>query len=405
MRVAVMASSYILSVPDELALKIAAAVAMSAGRSRSPGQSSSLPANSDPDDMDTATSHSDKNEAVLDLMNLRLVCKKLNRIATDVLAKERFSERCIILADPRSLEVAQGISKHPVFSHAIKKIRFALDHVHGGMKEAINDAAVLEHYEVVKHRQENAVEDYNSVNKLAKILKALPRLQAAAIGGRKEFQAQNTIENETTLQLAGTFDPSRPESVIFTQNAIALIIGALSRSGVSLSIFQADVGLGVDTTTIPSEESRVAIDPCLLNHLSHPMAAELQAHPIKASTMRLKLTGGDGNHQKEAISPARSIIAFTSLFIHIQELRLYFSPCMGNNQADMVWSGLRLPCLQSLSLSQLGCFPESLMELLRNHDMTLRRLTLQGVQLKLDDQSASGLPWSPISSTSWSLTL
>ncbi|KAL9119289.1 MAG: hypothetical protein Q9187_004158 [Circinaria calcarea] len=215
-------------------------------------------------------------------------------------------------------------------------------------------------YTMLLRDQKWLIESGQATACLALALKNLPNCTAVEVSDQLDDFDRNFQKSKASRLL--TTRMTLPASIDFVKQLISMTIAAINASGCMLEIFSiSDVDEGIGIQQLSRLSSGM---------LGHPFSNL----PSLSLMLGLKIDDDRGGWEP-------CLLDFLKLFPSLKDLDLAFQPRLTRAQFSSIAQGLRIEGIVILLLGCVDCHYDDLSALIKRHRDTLRRITLDAVDL------------------------
>lgn len=341
------------------------------------------------------------------LLDFRLASRHLNGVALPAFSKRRFETRYVMLQQ-HSLENLLEISRHPVFSPALKTLTICIDHLteypedgrtlwhwgdsvrmhhegylipgapdptlRGDSEEAVVNRPA---YDRIFEDQKCMMESGLNTTYLAQAIAAFPNLETVVVDDAFKPWGATTLERQTGVPMANGIESLNSiEFVMQTLRATILAIAASNTSPeLDIAIGRLNGGISPDMLVFP-----------------RPVLQFIQSHPISLTSLCLSVSSR--NSMRPDSELVGDLLGFITLFPGLQRLSLEFNPRDEYEHFPAISQTLRLPGLRFLRIEAVQCTEDELVALLLGH-----KDSLEEVCFSLVDLISEGGTWQSLLAT------
>lgn len=341
------------------------------------------------------------------LLDFRLASRHLNGVALPAFSKRRFETRYVMLQQ-HSLENLLEISRHPVFSPALKTLTICIDHLteypedgrtlwhwgdsvrmhhegylipgapdptlRGDSEEAVVNRPA---YDRIFEDQKCMMESGLNTTYLAQAIAAFPNLETVVVDDAFKPWGATTLERQTGVPMANGIEALNSiEFVMQTLRATILAIAASNTSPeLDIAIGRLNGGISPDMLVFP-----------------RPVLQFIQSHPISLTSLCLSVSSR--NSMRPDSELVGDLLGFITLFPGLQRLSLEFNHRDEYEHFPAISQTLRLPGLRFLRIDAVQCTEDELVALLLGH-----KDSLEEVYFSLVDLISEGGTWQSLLAT------
>ncbi|KAI4256868.1 MAG: hypothetical protein L6R42_005978 [Xanthoria sp. 1 TBL-2021] len=303
------------------------------------------------------------------LLNLRLVNKSISATIHYTFLRRFFRYRNVFIST-ESLENLRQVSLSETYRASVTSLTVCIHHVPEAeydfeledMSSEARSMAVSNHpqYTMLLRDQKWLMESGQATACLALALKNLPNCTAVEVSDQLDDFDRNFQKSQAGRLL--TTRMKLPASIDFVKQLVSTALAAINASGCTLETFfigHVDEGIGIQQ--LPRLSSGM---------LGHPFSN------LPSLCLLLGLKFGDIEDGWETC-----LLDFLKLFPSLKDLDLAFQPRLTRAQFSSIAQGLRIEGIVILHLGCVDCHYDDLSALIKRHRDTLRRITLDAVDL------------------------